>query len=737
MKTLQTFTVFALLLATACSPNRSKTNQIEKWGMYEVSYTYNHSGNPFTEVDLRAVFSNGEKQVQVTGFFDGDGMFKIRFMPDAIGAWTFVTQSNIRELNSQTGQFECIPPSEGNHGPVQVANQYFMEYADGTPYYQVGTTCYAWTHQGDSLEEITLNTLKISPFNKLRMCIFPKSYIHNFNEPEQYVFERDTIGKNDFSRFNPAYFHHLEKRLMQLQDAGIEADIILLHPYDRWGYASMPDTTDIFYLRYALARLSAFRNIWWSMANEFDFMKDKSMDDWHRIFQTVVTNDPYNHLRSIHNGFVFYDHALPWVSHASIQSTHFDSALVWSQRFKKPLVYDECRYEGNIEQGWGNLKPEEMVAMFWKGLVTASYVGHGETYNHPSDILWWAKGGVLHGQSPARIAFFKKYFEQIPLARFAPLGNYCAGIQNELYWYYFDETTPEKFTFNQPAGVKYRVELIDTWNMTADTLEGIFEGTFTLALPQVKYLAVRLTNVGYVFPVGRVDVVIDGQVYDLSWKKYLFWKDARIRLLHPFYNEIRYTTDGTVPSKTSPLYTSPLSVDKSQVLTVIAFDGNRPGEMVRAEIVASTPVPSFTVNNPQPGLNFSYYKGKWESIPDFNKIKAVKTGTTAKIDFSMIEDTDYFGIVYKGYIKIPEDGIYTFYTLSDDGSFLFINGRKIVENDFIHGTTEVKSQAALAAGYHTLEVQYFDNWYDHVLKVEISGKNMPRQEINPSLLFRD
>ena len=411
--------VFSSLILICCQPQPT----VEKWGIYEIELTGPEEGNPFRDVTLTAVFSHAEKEVRVTGFYDGYGIYKIRFMPDQTGRWCYETQSNLPELNGQTGCFTCGAPGAGNHGPVKIVNTYHFEYADGTPYYQVGTTCYAWIHQGDSLEETTLETLSSSPFNKLRMCIFPKDYSFSKNEPEYYVFERDTEGNNDLTRFSPEYFHHLEKRLKQLMDLGIEADLILFHPYDRWDYSRMPDSTDEYYLKYVIARLSSFRNVWWSAANEFDFMHAKTIDDWHRIFEIIYNNDPHNRMRSIHNGRVIYNHAHPWITHASIQSTRFDSALAWRERFKKPIIYDECRYEGDITFGWGNLTPEEMTSMFWKSLITGTYAGHGETYMHPDDILWWSKGGVLHGESPARIAFFKKYWKTPPKEVSGPPAN--------------------------------------------------------------------------------------------------------------------------------------------------------------------------------------------------------------------------------------------------------------------------------------------------------------------------
>ena len=163
-----------------------------------------------------------------------------------------------------------------NHGPVSVRNTYDFGYADGTPYFPFGTTCYAWTHQPAALQQQTIETLRQAPFNKMRMCIFPKWYTYNQDEPPVYPFPRSAQGENDYTRFVPEFFHNLETRIAQLQSLGIEADLILFHPYDHWGYALMPPEVDDRYLRYVVARLAAFRNVWWSVANEWDFVKGKT-----------------------------------------------------------------------------------------------------------------------------------------------------------------------------------------------------------------------------------------------------------------------------------------------------------------------------------------------------------------------------------------------------------------------------------------------------------------------------
>jgi len=58
--------------------------------------------------------------------------------------------------------------------PVKVRNVYDFGYADGTPFYPVGTTCYAWVHQPEELVKQTLQSLAETKFNKIRMTVMPK-----------------------------------------------------------------------------------------------------------------------------------------------------------------------------------------------------------------------------------------------------------------------------------------------------------------------------------------------------------------------------------------------------------------------------------------------------------------------------------------------------------------------------------------------------------------------------------
>lgn len=503
--------------------------QTEKWDYFEVALRSEISGNPFIDVDFEVSFTHKNRTVQVNGFYDGENTFKARFMPDAIGSWHYTTASNIDALNNISGEFECIPPSENNHGPVRVVDSYHFAYEDGTPYHPVGTTCYVWNHQGDELEKQTIETLKGAPFNKMRMCVFPKRYRFNLNEPPLYPFEGEITGAYDasqignrsatpssdfwdFDRFNPDYFRKLENHILDLQDLGIEADLIIFHPYDfgAWGFDKLPAEVNDRYLKYLTARISAFRNVWWSFANEFDFMPHNDANDWDHFFHIVQENDPYHHLRSIHNGHVFYDHTKPWVTHCSVQSGDFYKMPEWLLDYQKPVVVDECGYEGDIERAWGSLSAEAMVECFWLGFACGGYVGHGETYWNEEEILWWSKGGQLIGDSPARIAFLREIIEDVPAPGLSPFlpreerrtvmpdgaykGMACGHNGEDYYFLYLARNQPRFRRFNLPEGSTYQIDIIDTWNMTIDQFADDAQGNVEVELPRKNYLAVRVVR---------------------------------------------------------------------------------------------------------------------------------------------------------------------------------------------------------------------------------------------------
>jgi hypothetical protein len=489
----------ALAVAGAALPARTwaEAESIERWGLFALELAGPKSGNPFVDVQLTARFEHAATATVVTGFYDGDGVYRIRFMPDAVGDWSYRTQSDRPELDGKTGSFRVVAASANNHGPVRVRDQYRFVYADGKPYRELGTTCYAWTNQPVALEERTLETLRTAPFNKLRMCVFPKWFNYNHVEPPMYPFVGRAPDKWDFTRPNPAYFQHLERRIGQLRDMGIEADVILFHPYDQghWGFDNMGAENDDRYLRYMIARLGAYRNVWWSLANEWDYFKTKKEEDFERFGQVVAKNDPYKRLCSIHQQTKFFDHSRPWITHVSVQNDNAENAAKYIKQWGKPVIFDECRYEGDIPEGWGDISAERMTGMFWKTLIQGAFCGHGETYLNPREELWWSKGGVLVGQSPAQLAFYRQVVEAAPAEATVLGGRNTWGVEGQYYLTYLWDRQHAVQSYRLPEGARFRADVLDTLAMTVTPVAGTFTGKADVPLPVKPYQAIRVVRV--------------------------------------------------------------------------------------------------------------------------------------------------------------------------------------------------------------------------------------------------
>ena len=130
----------------------------------------------------------------------------------------------------------------------------------------------------------------------------------------------------------------------------------------------------------------------------------EKLEDWEYYAELLVRHDPYQRLRSIHQYRTFYDHSRPWITHCSLQRNdlyrHVEYTDEFRIRWKKPIVWDEIAYEGNIDMGWGNISGQELVRRFWEASLRGGYAGHGETFvDEKDDILWWSHGGELHGES--------------------------------------------------------------------------------------------------------------------------------------------------------------------------------------------------------------------------------------------------------------------------------------------------------------------------------------------------
>jgi hypothetical protein len=493
---------------------------VERYGIFEIRVT----GGTGAE----GVFTHGEEECCVKGFKDGEGEYLLRFMPRETGFWHYAIQCGDRR---EKGRFQCDDAKGDNHGPVCTGGFHFY-YADGTRYIPLGTTCYAWTHQPEELQEQTLQTLRTTPFNKIRMCVFPKHMPYNHNEPELFPFNKKAEGGWDVHSPDIRFWRKFETRIAQLLEMGIEADLILFHPYDRWGFATFSTEECLSYLEYCIARLSAYRNVWWSLANEYDLMFAKKEEDWKVFGEAVTRLDPYGHLISVHHCLIPFPKS-DWTTHCSMQTGYVEKAYFWRQEYGLPVIIDECGYEGNIEFSWGNLSAFELIHRFWSAVTRGGYCTHGETFFRDDEVLWWAKGGGLYGESLNRIQFLKETLYGLPQT-IDPVYEQTAADPNEkeenqteskqmfanllgrmpesernqfvliltpamvrgpdYQLLYLGRECPVIYNLQLPEDTRCRVEVLDVWEMTRTICVESASGKTRVRLPGKEGIALLITR---------------------------------------------------------------------------------------------------------------------------------------------------------------------------------------------------------------------------------------------------
>ena len=202
--------------------------------------------------------------------------------------------------------------------------------------------------------------------------------------------------------------------------------------------------------------------------------------------------------------------------------------------------------------------------------------------------------------------------------------------------------------------------------------------------------------------------------------------------------EMHYTLDGTIPSINSPIVNSPIKLIKTSVVSAQCFrNGKAVSDTSSVKLNKVIPLPAKELNNPQQGIRYKYFEGDWAKIPEFDSVKVVDKGVIPTFSIDSKKKPDSFGFEFSGFVKVPVTGVYTFFTNSDDGSNLSIDGKLVVDNDFAHGNVEKNGSIALTQGYHAIMVRYFENSGGEILSVYFKGPGIEKQDILVSSLFHD
>lgn len=175
---------------------------------------------------------------------------------------------------------------------------------------------------------------------------------------------------------------------------------------------------------------------------------------------------------------------------------------------------------------------------------------------------------------------------------------------------------------------------------------------------------------------------------------------------------VRYTTDGTVPTRESPKIGSAATMPGPGTFTAKVFAANDKYDKITTGIFkeGNGPAPVKLAKNFKPGgLHYAYYEGQWDKLPDFSTLKPVKEGTTDKdFDVTKLPRPINFGVVISGQIEVKEDGYYIFGISSDDGSKFYLGNQLLLDDDGLHDNSANKSYILpLRKGFYPIRLEYF------------------------------
>jgi predicted alpha-1,2-mannosidase len=199
--------------------------------------------------------------------------------------------------------------------------------------------------------------------------------------------------------------------------------------------------------------------------------------------------------------------------------------------------------------------------------------------------------------------------------------------------------------------------------------------------------------------------------------------------------EIYYTLDKSKPDKKSKLYLKPFIADKTTTVRMIAYLDERESLPAEAEIRKTGMSSPIAPGSTESGLNYKYYSGTYRMVNDFANDKPSKSGITERFSIDKREGEQYFAFDFEGYVRIPVNGIYTFYLTTNDGGRLYIDDNLLINNDGLHPLTEIYKPVALKAGLHPINVRYFQEGGTNGLIVSWQGPGFNKEEIPASALF--
>lgn len=374
---------------------------------------------------------------------------------------------------------------------------------------------------------------------------------------------------------------------------------------------------------------------------------------------------------------------------------------------KQMIAWDDV-LEGGADSG--------VIIMYWRGWVPKAPV---EAANNGNKVIMAPGNPLYFDQFPDKSSLYNVYhFDPVPKELNPLAAQNIIGIQACLW----TERVPSE----------KRADFMTMPRMTA-----MAEVAWTDSSRDYQSYLERLKN-----QYHRWDIMhIHYRIPDLTGftDNNVFIDSAMLSVQKPLADlTIHYTTNGALPTQQSPVLPEHFMIDRSETIKLAAYTpgGNR-GDIYSINYAKQTYAPAVKVPGIlQNGLKCNYYKGSFSDTKNMTSVAPAQTFNVDKIEVPSGVNAPAFGLQYRGYINVPVTGIYSFYLTSDDGSFLSIDGKKVVDNDGLHSAIERSGEVALEKGLHQFSLDFIEGGGGYTLRLLYGLQNAVPQEIPSSAFFK-
>jgi len=446
------------------------------------------AGNPF-DVELRGEFTGpANTRLVVPGFYDGDGVWKIRFSATRPGRWRMKTGSSLVELSGKSWEISAAPNRQPEiHGGLRVdpARPFHFVWEDGARHFLLGYECdWLWaldlTESGGDPElpktRRLVESIRRHGFNHVILNVYAhdtnwskgRQNQWDYGPPALYAWE-GTNDTPDHSRPNPKFFQHYDRVVDLLHRNGIVAHI-MLKVYNKlvnWPAPGSPEEEK--YFRYLAARYQAYGNVVWDFSKEAYYEKDEQLQK--RLLALVRRTDAYRRLLTVHDDDAFeWDPALGGILdfRSDQQHTHWAEMVAFDRNFRKrPVVNVEFGYERGVET-----LPTYRVQQDWPEVLRRAYLiylagGYGAYYY--SNTAWDLVKFEPEPPGYARFKLLKDVFTALPYWEMEPAGELAVGgpclARRGSHYLCYVEGAQIRINLTSAQG-PLAAEWIDTWTGT-------------------------------------------------------------------------------------------------------------------------------------------------------------------------------------------------------------------------------------------------------------------------------